>query len=92
MPAEGGSADGGSKAEAAQGEGVLLPGLWQQRQRALMRQDELASAAGVAIATVGELERGDRGAQTRTVKAIAKALGVDPQLLIENSEGERYAS
>ena len=63
--------------------GLPLPGLRWQRQLSLMRQDELADAAGVARATVGELEREVRGAQPRTVKALAQALEVEPQTLIE---------
>jgi transcriptional regulator with XRE-family HTH domain len=64
--------------------GLHLPGLRLQRQLALLTQKELADRAGVARATVSGLERGVRGAQASTIKALAEALEVQPQALIDH--------
>jgi transcriptional regulator with XRE-family HTH domain len=48
--------------------------------RALSAQD-LANLAAVNYRTILRLEHGQTGAQPRTVRKLAKALGVDPREL-----------
>ena len=61
-----------------------------ERLRELRRQNvlsmrELEEASGVSYNTIWRLETGKTGAQPRTIRKIAKALGVDPSELIEAS-------
>jgi transcriptional regulator with XRE-family HTH domain len=46
-------------------------------------QEELAKASGVSVDAIGKLERGQRGAQPRTTRKLAAALGVEPAELME---------
>ncbi|MFG2616994.1 ATP-binding protein [Streptomyces sp. NPDC048507] len=49
------------------------------RTRAALSQDELSHASGVSVRALADLERGrSRGPQRRTVEALARALGLDP--------------
>lgn len=59
-----------------------------RRLRALS-QDELADAANVGRATISRLERGETNAHGRTLRRLAKALGVGVEELvrIEGSDG-----
>ena len=55
------------------------------RARKRMTQKDLADRAGVAIATIGKLERGiqsEEETQLRTVIKLANALEVNPNKLI----------
>lgn len=55
------------------------------RARKRLTQKDLADRAGVAIATIGKLERGIQSAeetQLRTVIKLANALEVNPNKLI----------
>jgi len=60
------------------------------RRVAVMTQEDLATLAGVSVATVGRLEADEVGGGPRpsTVKRVAKALGVDPSWLLAGGEGE----
>ena len=58
-----------------------------QRLRALRQQKvltlrELEERSGVAYNTIWQLENGKRGAQPRTLRKLADALGVDPEELV----------
>lgn len=63
--------------------------LWRLRdirdERA-MTQEELAEAAGVGQDTISQLERHEREAQPRTIKKLAKALGVEPRELMKEEQ------
>ena len=59
-----------------------------QRLRALRQQRvltlrELEERSGVAYNTIWHLENGKRGAQPRTLRKLADALGVDPVELVK---------
>ena len=59
-----------------------------QRLRALRQQRvltlrELEERSGVAYNTIWHLENGKRGAQPRTIRKLADALGVDPGELVK---------
>lgn len=47
------------------------------RERATLTQEELAESSGVGRATIAGLESGRRRAQSKTVRKLAEALGVD---------------
>ena len=55
------------------------------RLRAALSQIELARKAGVAPAAVNRIERNLVEPQMRTVRKLAKALEVEPHMLIEGS-------
>ena len=57
---------------------VLVPRLRAVRQRVALSQEELAARAGVSRTTIIKLEAG-RDAWPKTVRALAKALGVKPE-------------
>jgi transcriptional regulator with XRE-family HTH domain len=54
------------------------------RQRAMVSQEELHRMSGVGRATISNLETGERTAQPRTVRRLAKALGVEPIELLKH--------
>ena len=56
--------------------GFLLRGLKHHREGAMMSQRELAKQSGVTQSTIWELETLGRGANPRTVRKLAEALGV----------------
>ena len=53
------------------------------RLRAALSQIELANKAGVTPAAVNRIERNRVEPQMRTVRKLAKALDVEPHVLIE---------
>jgi transcriptional regulator with XRE-family HTH domain len=57
--------------------------LKEERARALLSVRELALKAGVAPATVHEIETGQRIPHLSTVKRIASALDVEPANVVE---------
>ena len=56
--------------------------LLELRETAMLSQTELAKMAGITQAAVSGFERGERRAQPRTVRRLAKALGVAPNDLV----------
>lgn len=56
--------------------------LKELRRRKVLTMEELAERAGVGRNTIWRLEHGVMGAQPRTVRKLAKALGVEPEELI----------
>lgn len=57
-----------------------LPHLAAERARRMLSQHELAELSGVAQATISHIERG-RPASGRTLRRLARSLGVDPAAL-----------
>ena len=57
--------------------------LERSRLRAALSQIELAKKAGVTPAAVNRIERNHVEPQMRTIRKLAKALDVEPHVLIE---------
>ena len=53
------------------------------RQQRLLTLRELEERSGVAYNTIWHLENGKRGAQPRTLRKLADALGVNPTELVK---------
>ncbi len=53
-----------------------------RRERALS-QRELSRMTGVAFDTISRLETGKQRAQPRTIRKLARALGVEPEDLVK---------
>lgn len=53
-----------------------------------MTQEELSQKAGVHVATIRDLENNRRGAHKETVLRLAGGLGVEPQVLVQESRDE----
>ncbi len=62
---------------------VNVEKLKELRHRRVLTMEELAKKAGVGLNTVWRLEHGVMGAQPRTIRKLAKALGVDPEDLVK---------
>ena len=60
--------------------------LRELRERASFSQMELSERSGVSRATIAELELGKHGAQPRTRRKLAAALGVEPWELVGDSQ------
>jgi transcriptional regulator with XRE-family HTH domain len=60
-----------------------LPKLKEVRERQLLTQAELAQRSGVAETTINRLENARHEARFSTVRKLAAALGVEPQVLME---------
>ena len=58
------------------------------RQQAVMSQQQLADESGVARDTISKLETGQRRAYPTTIRKLATSLGVEPQELVEEQEGQ----
>jgi transcriptional regulator with XRE-family HTH domain len=52
------------------------------RERALLTQQELAGRAGIGLTTLNRIENDHAEPHFRTIRKIAKALGVDATTLI----------
>ncbi len=59
--------------------------LRELRRRRVLTLEELAEKANVGRNTIWRLEHGVMGAQPRTIRKLAKALGVDPEELVAES-------
>ncbi len=59
--------------------------LRELRQQRVLSMRELEEMSGVSYNTVWRLENGKTGAQPRTIRKIAQALGVDPSELTEGT-------
>jgi len=57
--------------------------LREAREDALLSQRELGKRAGVSPDTILRMENGEGGAYGRTVRRIARALGIDHRQLLE---------
>jgi transcriptional regulator with XRE-family HTH domain len=57
------------------------------RRRRVLTLEELAQKAGVGRNTVWRLEHGVMGAQPRTIRKLARALGVEPEELVASEAG-----
>ena len=64
------------------GKGIPMPGLRQTRYRRGLSIRDLSEKSGVKNTTISELENERRGAQARTLRSLAKALGVEPEELV----------
>ena len=56
--------------------------LKELRERVSLSQMELSERSGVSRATIADLELGKRGAQPKTRRKLAAALGVEPWELV----------
>jgi len=70
------------------GRSIPLHGLRAARQKAGLTQNELAKLAGVARGTVHRLETLERGGYPRTLRRLARALGVTPAHLVGDRRPE----
>jgi transcriptional regulator with XRE-family HTH domain len=70
-------------------DGNLLktPRLRELRERAALSQEDLAKKAGVARATIADLEANKRPARPSTRRKLAEALGVEPAELMDSETG-----
>jgi transcriptional regulator with XRE-family HTH domain len=57
--------------------------LKELRRRRVLTLEELATKAGVGRNTIWRLEHGVMGAQPRTIRKLAKALGVEAEDLVK---------
>jgi len=48
------------------------------RERLFITQAELAESAGIALVTLNRLEKGKQKPSFKTIRKLAKALGVEP--------------
>lgn len=62
---------------------VELPRLKMIREKRLLTQGELATKSDVSVVTIARLEGGKHRARFSTVRRLAAALDVAPELLIE---------
>ena len=56
------------------------------RRRAALSQQELARRAGTTQETISRLERGHHDARGKTLRRLAKALGVEPRELMKGED------
>jgi transcriptional regulator with XRE-family HTH domain len=54
----------------------------RERERALLTQQELAERAGIGLTTLNRIENDHAEPHFRTIRKLAKALSVDPAVLI----------
>jgi transcriptional regulator with XRE-family HTH domain len=54
----------------------------RERVRALLTQQELAERAGIGLTTLNRIENDHAEPHFRTIRKLAKALRVDPAILI----------
>jgi transcriptional regulator with XRE-family HTH domain len=57
--------------------------LRELRRRRVLTLEELAEKAGVGRNTIWRLEHGVMGAQPRTIRKLARALGVEAEELVK---------
>ena len=61
--------------------------LRELRHRRVLTLQELEERSGVAYNTIWRLENGKTGAQPRTIRKLAAALGVDAEELVKAGGG-----
>jgi len=54
----------------------------RERTRALLTQQELAECAGIGLTTLNRIENDHAEPHFRTIRKLAKALSIDPAVLI----------
>jgi transcriptional regulator with XRE-family HTH domain len=62
--------------------------LRELRQRRVLTLHELEERSGVAYNTIWRLENGKTGAQPRTIRKLAAALGVEAEELVKVESGD----
>jgi transcriptional regulator with XRE-family HTH domain len=62
---------------------VNVAKLRELRQRRVLTLHELEERSGVSYNTIWRLENGKTGAQPRTLRKLATALGIDPEQLVK---------
>ena len=62
--------------------------LRELRQRRVLTLHELEKKSGVSYNTIWRLENRGTGAHPRTIRKLAKALGVDPEELVIGGGGD----
>jgi transcriptional regulator with XRE-family HTH domain len=62
---------------------VDMAKLRELRHRRVLTLHELEDRSGVAYNTIWRLENGKTGAQPRTIRKLAAALGVEPEDLVK---------
>ncbi len=62
--------------------------LKELRRRRVLTLEELAEKADIGRNTIWRLEHGVMGAQPRTIRKLAKALGVEPEELVAEPSEE----
>jgi transcriptional regulator with XRE-family HTH domain len=53
-----------------------MDGLKEIRDRQMLTQEQLAAASGVAVATISRIETGKAKPTYRTIKSLARGLGL----------------
>lgn len=61
--------------------------LKKAREQALLTQEELSERAGLGVPTISRIENGRVEPHFRTIRKLAKALGVDPRDLVGDADG-----
>jgi len=56
------------------------------REQAVLTQKELANLAGISPLSVMKIELGDQQPRPKTIRALAKALRIKPQDLLDDDE------
>ncbi|MDP9458628.1 MAG: helix-turn-helix domain-containing protein [Actinomycetota bacterium] len=62
--------------------------LKELRRRRVLTLHELGERSGISYNTVWRLENGKTGAQPRTIRKLAAALGVEPEELVRVGGGD----
>ena len=62
--------------------------LKELRDRRVLTLHELEERSGVSYNTIWRLENGKTGAQPRTIRKLAAALGVEPEDLVRAGGGD----
>jgi len=65
---------------------VNVAKLRELRRRRVLTLHELEERSGVSYNTIWRLENGRTGAQPRTIRKLAAALGIDPEQLVKAEE------
>jgi DNA-binding XRE family transcriptional regulator len=68
--------------------GYPTPGLRTARYNAFLTQEELGAKSGVSRPTIAHLEIGAQRGRISTIRKLAKAMKVDPQVLLAEPEEE----
>ena len=66
--------------------GDLAKRLRTARTRKLLTQEELAEFSGIGRATIARLEAGGLQPRMKTIRALARALELDPRELVPDPE------